>query len=206
MNCAQYYMFAIKLPSPIDKRIRYLANKKKSMPLIGIREGIFANFVVKMNAAYMEQPRINILFVDDEENNLFSFKANFRIKYNVTTALSGDEGLKILDEKPIDIIITDQRMPNMTGVEFLSKAVEKHPDPMRILLTGFADMNAVIDAVNKGKIFHYLSKPWNEQELDETIQRAYKVYQANKEIKMENENLSMSNDQLEFLLRQKLLS
>jgi YesN/AraC family two-component response regulator len=114
--------------------------------------------------------------------------------------------LKILDEKPIDIIITDQRMPNMTGVEFLSKAVEKHPDPMRILLTGFADMNAVIDAVNKGKIFHYLSKPWNEQELDETIQRAYKVYQANKEIKMENENLSMSNDQLEFLLRQKLLS
>ncbi len=154
----------------------------------------------------MEQEKINILFVDDEENNLFSFKANFRIKYNVHTAISGEDGLKILQEKPIDIIITDQRMPNMTGVEFLSKALETHPEPMRILLTGFADMNAVIDAVNKGKIYHYLSKPWNEKELDDTIQRAFKEYQANKEIKKANENLTMSNDQLEFLLRQKLLS
>ena len=154
----------------------------------------------------MEQPKINILFVDDEENNLFSFKANFRIKYNVHTAISGEDGLKILQEKPIDIIITDQRMPNMTGVEFLSKSLETHPEPMRILLTGFADMNAVIDAVNKGKIYHYLSKPWNEKELDDTIQRAFKEYQTNKEIKKANENLTMSNDQLEFLLRQKLLS
>lgn len=149
---------------------------------------------------------ITILFVDDEENNLISFKANFRIKYNVFIANSGDEGLRILEEKPVDIIITDQRMPNMTGVEFLGKVVEKYPDPMRILLTGFADMNAVIDAVNKGKIFHYLTKPWNETELDETIQRAYKVYLENKEIKAMNEKLSVSNDQLEFLLRQKLLS
>lgn len=154
----------------------------------------------------MAKKDITILFVDDEENNLISFKASFRLKYNVLIANSGEEGLKIMQEKPVDIIITDQRMPTMTGVEFLGKVVEKYPDPMRILLTGFADMNAVIDAINKGKIFHYLTKPWDEEELDETIQRAYKIYLENKEVKSMNEKLSVSNDQLEFLLRQKLLS
>ena len=150
--------------------------------------------------------KIVILYVDDEEHNLFSFKATFRMKYQVHTAISGDAAMEILKKKPINIIITDQRMPNMTGVEFLGIALEKHPDPMRILLTGFADMNAVIEAVNKGKIFHYLTKPWNEAELDETIQRAYKLYLENKEMKAMNEKLAVSNDQLEFLLRQKLLS
>jgi len=154
----------------------------------------------------MADKKISILYVDDEENNLFSFKAVFRVKYQVYTAISGDEALKILAEKPIEIIITDQRMPNMTGVEFLEKVIEKFPDPMRLLLTGYADMNAVVDAVNKGKIFHYLSKPWNEEELDMTIKRAYEAYLQKEKLKEENKLLGTSNDQLEFLLRQKLLS
>ena len=154
----------------------------------------------------MADKKISVLYVDDEENNLFSFKAVFRVKYQVFTAISGDEALKILGEKPIEIIITDQRMPNMTGVEFLEKVIEKFPDPMRILLTGYADMNAVVDAVNKGKIFHYLSKPWNEEELDMTINRAYEAYLEKEKLKEQNEQLGTSNDQLEFLLRQKLLS
>src|SRR5258708_38838373 len=102
----------------------------------------------------MVAKKINILYLDDEENNLLSFKATFRIKHNVLTALSGDEALKILATNQVDIIITDQRMPEMTGVEFLEKVLENFPDPMRILLTGYADMSAVVDAVNKGKIFH----------------------------------------------------
>ncbi|GAA4314136.1 hypothetical protein GCM10023149_10180 [Mucilaginibacter gynuensis] len=154
----------------------------------------------------MTEKKITVLYVDDEENNLFSFKATFRIKYNVLTALSGDEALKILAEKPVDIVITDQRMPEMTGVEFLEKVLQQFPDPMRILLTGYADMTAVIDAVNKGKIFHYLAKPWNEAELDETIKSAYAKYLEKAELKDINEKLEVSNDQLEFLLRQKLLS
>ena len=154
----------------------------------------------------MPSEKISILYVDDEENNLFSFKATFRIKYQVFTAISGDEALKILDTKPVQIIITDQRMPEMTGVEFLEKVLEKYPDPMRILLTGYADMGAVVDAVNKGKIFHYLAKPWNEEELDLTINRAYDKYKEKIELKELNEKLEVSNDQLEFLLRQKLLS
>ena len=154
----------------------------------------------------MSADKITILYVDDEENNLFSFKATFRIKYNVLTALSGDGALAILEKTLVHIIVTDQRMPEMTGVEFLEKVLEKYPDPMRILLTGYADMDAVVDAVNKGKIFHYLAKPWDEDELDLTIQSAYAKYLERAQLKETNAKLEVSNDQLEFLLRQKLLS
>ncbi|MFD2144744.1 response regulator [Mucilaginibacter antarcticus] len=154
----------------------------------------------------MADKKITILYVDDEENNLFSFKAAFRIKYQVYTAISGDEALKILAEKAVHIIVTDQRMPGMTGVEFLEKVILAFPDPIRLLLTGYADMAAVVDAINKGKIFHYLTKPWNEEELDITINRAYEAYLEKLKLKEENEKLETSNDQLEFLLRQKLLS
>lgn len=154
----------------------------------------------------MSNNKITILYVDDEMNNLISFKAVFRIKYNVLTAISGEDAIKLLKNNTVDIIITDQRMPNMTGVEFLESILDEHPDPIRILLTGYADMNAVIDAVNKGKIFHYLTKPWNEEELDMTISRAYDVYKSRMEEKEMTQKLSLSNEQLEFLLRQKLLS
>jgi len=150
--------------------------------------------------------KITILYVDDEENNLISFKATFRLKYKVYTAISGTAAIDIIKKTPIDIIITDQRMPEMTGVEFLEEVIKIDPFPMRILLTGYTDMGAVIDAINKGKIFHYLNKPWSEEELDQTIQRAYDVYAERKKIEEANSKLEVSNEQLEFLLRQKLLS
>jgi len=152
------------------------------------------------------ETKISVLYVDDEENNLISFKATFRLKYTVYTALNGDQALQLIQEKPIDIVITDQRMPQMTGVELLEKIIKVNPDPMRILLTGYADMSAVVDAVNKGKIFHYLSKPWSEEELDNTILRAYEIYAERKKITDTFSQLEVTNEQLEFLLRQKLLS
>lgn len=154
----------------------------------------------------MAEGKINILYVDDEQNNLISFKATFRLKYNIHTAISGEKAIKILKNNPIEIIITDQRMPNMTGVEFLQSILDEYPEPIRILLTGYADLNAVIDSVNKGKIFHYLTKPWNEEELDMTIKRAFEVYTLRKEEKVLTEKLGVTNAQLEFLLRQQLLS
>lgn len=155
----------------------------------------------------MSRPdKIVVLYVDDEENNLVSFKAVFRIKYKVLTAISGEEAIKVLKNNEVNIIITDQRMPQMTGVEFLENIIDEFPLPTRILLTGYADMNAVIDAVNKGKIFHYLTKPWNEEELDMTIQKAYEVYREKVDEKEMNSKLTISNEQLEFLVRQKLLS
>ncbi|HVW13305.1 MAG TPA: response regulator [Mucilaginibacter sp.] len=147
----------------------------------------------------MLEKKISVLYVDDEQDNLFSFLATFRIKFRVLTAFSGDEALKLLETKLVHVIISDQRMPHMTGVELFEKVQEKYPDPVRLLLTGYADMNAVIDAVNKGKIFHYLTKPWNEEELTMAIERAYGAWQ-------EKQSLKSSNEQLEFLLRQKLLS
>lgn len=154
--------------------------------------------------------KINILYVDDEENNLFSFKATFRLKYNVFTAISGNDAIAILREHPeIEIIITDQKMPNMTGVEFLETIIPEFPDPMRILLTGYADLTATIDAVNKGKIFHYLNKPWKEEELDATIQSAYEKYIENITTKKRAERTEIAEqlaDQMEFMLRQKLIS
>ena len=154
----------------------------------------------------MADKKTTILYLDDEENNLTSFKATFRMRYNVITALSGDEALKILENRAVELIITDQRMPNMTGIEFLEKVLEKYPDPMRLLLTGYADMTAVIDSVNKGKIFHYLTKPWNEEEVEKTLKRALDAYDEKMKIKEMNEKLAVSNDQLEFMLRQNLIS
>jgi response regulator RpfG family c-di-GMP phosphodiesterase len=154
----------------------------------------------------MANNKISILYVDDELNNLVSFKAVFRIKYNILTAISGEEAINTLKKNTVNIIITDQRMPQMTGVEFLESILEEYPDPVRILLTGYSDMTAVVDAINKGKIFHYLTKPWNEEELDLAINRAFEVYKQKQDEKEMNFKLSLSNEQLEFLLRQKLLS
>ncbi len=155
----------------------------------------------------MANKDISILYLDDEENNLISFRATFRLKYKVHTAIKGSDALDILDKNLIHVIITDQRMPEMSGVEFLEKVIEKGlTDAVRILLTGYTDMEAVVDAVNKGKIFHYLTKPWNEDELSQTIERAYEIYLEKEKIKKLNKKLELSNEQLEFLLRQKLLS
>jgi response regulator RpfG family c-di-GMP phosphodiesterase len=152
--------------------------------------------------------KIGILYVDDEANNLTSFKATFRNSFAVFTALSAEEGRKILEEKEdeIHIIITDQRMPGMTGVEFLASIVEKFPDPIRILLTGYSDIQAVIDAVNKGKIYYYINKPWDEQNLRIILEKAYEVYDLRRENKELTKTLLRVNEQLEFMLRQKLLS
>jgi response regulator RpfG family c-di-GMP phosphodiesterase len=151
--------------------------------------------------------KIKVLYVDDEENNLFSFKAAFRLKYQIFTAISGKDAIEILNENPdVHVILTDQRMPEMTGVDFLQSILPIHPDPVRILLTGYADLQASIDAVNKGKIFHYLSKPWNEEEVDMTIQKALEVYLRNKNEREMKDKLIQTADQMEFLLRQSLLS
>ena len=169
-----------------------------------IRENI-VNF--EQNQMEMEKgEKINILYVDDEENNLFSFKASFRFKYNIFTALNGPDAMDIIAKNEIHIIITDQRMPGMTGVEFLEKVIDLDPSPMRILLTGYTDMTAVVEAINKGKIYHYLNKPWTELEIDQIISKAFQVYLNKKQILEQNSRLEVSNEQLEFLLRQKLLS
>lgn len=150
--------------------------------------------------------KIRVLYVDDEIHNLQSFRATFRREYEIHIAESGQEALGIFRDNDIQIILTDQRMPEMSGIEFLEEAQKINAEPMRILITGYADINAVVDAINKGQVYRYLNKPWQEGELKATIESAYEVYRLRKENKELLEELAKANEQLEFLLRQKLLS
>lgn len=154
----------------------------------------------------MKDNRIRILYIDDEIHNLNAFKASFRRLYTVFTAASAEEAEAVLAKEEIQIIISDQRMPKMTGIEFFESILDKYPEPIRILLTGYADINAVIDAINKGQVYKYFSKPWNEEELRHNIEKAYEVYSLRKENKELTAKLLDVNEKLEFLLRQKLIS
>lgn len=154
----------------------------------------------------IKEEKIRILYVDDEENNLQAFKASFRRDYKIYIAISAQEARDFLQNQEVDIIITDQRMPEETGVDFLASIIPLYPDPIRILLTGYTDIQAVIDAINKGQVYHYLTKPWEEDYLRTVIKNAFEIYALRKENKKLTEDLIKSNDQLEFLLRQNLLS
>lgn len=114
-----------------------------------------------------------VLFVDDEENILSALVRLFRKEdYEVLTAISGIEGLKILESRDISLVISDHRMPGMTGVEFLSRVKEVSPNTIRIMLTGYADLEAAIAAINKGEVYRFISKPWNDEELKLTVRQS----------------------------------
>lgn len=124
----------------------------------------------------MAQNDFRILYVDDEEQNLISFKATFRREYKVFTANSAQEGLSLLEKQPVELIITDQRMPEMTGVQFLGEVRSLLPDTIRMVLTGYSDSDAIVDAINNGRVFRYITKPWDESELRQTIENARELF------------------------------
>ena len=121
-----------------------------------------------------------IMLVDDEQSILNALKRLFRkTGYQILTASSGREGLELLKEtkKPVSLIISDYRMPEMTGAEFLEQAKRIFPDTIRFLLTGYSNMDAIVDAVNKGEIHSYLVKPWNDDDLLLLVQQALQQYE-----------------------------
>ena len=126
-----------------------------------------------------------ILYVDDEIDNLTIFKAAFRKLYHIHTALSAKEALQKMRSQPpeeaFDILITDQRMPEMTGVELLEIAALEFPQTVRMMLTGYSDMEAIIRAINKGRIFRYLTKPWEIDALRLTIDEAFLMAQQQRQ-------------------------
>lgn len=139
---------------------------------------------------------IKILYLDDEEHNLESFKASFRRQYEIYTAISGIEAKNILNHTDVHIIISDQRMPEMTGVDFFKSIKNSHPDPVRVLLTGYTDIDALAEAVNEGHIYRYLTKPWNELELNNCIINAYNSYRSRVSLKEKVAELQKTNDEL----------
>ena len=142
----------------------------------------------------------NVLYVDDEENNLNSFRAALRRNYNIYTALSGEEGMDILSKNDIHVVVTDQRMPTMTGVQFLQH-IPPEKDNIRIILTGFSDIESIIDAINTGMVYRYITKPWDKDELKITIDNAIETIMLRRNNKHLIEELKEYNEQLEEKVR-----
>jgi len=142
----------------------------------------------------------NILYVDDEVNNLNSFRAALRRYYNVYTAESGAEGIEILAKNDIHVVVTDQRMPNMTGVQFLQH-IPGDQDNIRIILTGFSDIESIIEAINTGKVYRYITKPWDKDELKITIDNAVETVMLRRNNKLLIQKLQLNNEQLEEKVR-----
>lgn len=145
---------------------------------------------------HLPESKIRVLYIDDETNNLLAFQASFRRHYEIYTAETATEGMDILNNKDIHVILADQRMPKTTGVEFFNIVRKAHPHPVRILLTGYTDLESLIDAINKGEIFRYVKKPWDEMELMTSIQNAYEMYQTRRQLKTKVEELQKTNDEL----------
>jgi DNA-binding NtrC family response regulator len=126
-----------------------------------------------------QQPtKPTLLLVDDEPEILFSLKGLLRREFELYTAESGREALEILQQHPIQVIMTDQRMPEMTGVELMGQVKTEYPDAIRIIFTGYADIKAVVDAINNGGLFRYITKPWDPDELLDVLHAAVDEYGA----------------------------
>jgi two-component system sensor histidine kinase/response regulator len=142
--------------------------------------------------------KIKILYVDDENVNLVGFKASFRMDYHVLTANNTTEAAELLSKNPdIRIIFCDQRMPDKTGVEFFTEIRSTYPHPIRILLTAYTDIEALIEAINLSSIYRYVKKPWDEIDIISSIEEANKFYLANSIISIKNEELQKAYDELD---------
>lgn len=148
----------------------------------------------------MDATKPTLLCLDDENDNLEALERIFRKKYNVLKAISAEKAFEILDNRPdIAAIISDQRMPIITGVEFLEKSILTHPDTSRILLTGYTDIESVIAAVNKGQIFRYITKPWDSVDLINTVDQASEKYLLKLTLKEKNRELETALSELKNL-------
>lgn len=148
--------------------------------------------------------KTKILYVDDEPINITNFTLSFQDDFEILSATSGSEALEIFRSQRPAVIITDQRMPGMTGVELLAKIYAEDPDPLRIILTAYSDFDEIKGAINEGHIYQFCQKPWNIDELRLTIMRAVEIFRLNSQNKLllreladNNKMLNISNIQLE---------
>jgi FixJ family two-component response regulator len=161
----------------------------------------------------MDDYKHTILCVDDEEGILHSLKRLLRKEdYRVLTASSGAEGLKILEENDVHLVISDQRMPQMSGTEFFAAVKEQHPHTIRVILSGYTDVDSITESINKGHIYKFFLKPWNDQSLKLEIKQAldqYDLIQANRSLNEkvleQNEALKKTNENLETLVKERTM-
>lgn len=145
----------------------------------------------------IQKNKIKILYLDDDIENLSSFKANFRKDFDIHTVSNPRDALAFLDDNLVHIVLSDQRMPDFSGVEFFELLLLKYPDPVRILVTGYADIDAIIAAINNGDVFKYIKKPWDRKEILIEIQNAYEYYKAKLDGKITLRKLNNKKQELE---------
>ena len=138
-----------------------------------------------------------LLVVDDEPDLVQSVKDLLRFDFRVLGATRASEGLKLMKAEKVHIVMTDQRMPEMTGVEFLKTLRENFPDTVRLLFTAYADLDAVTDAINQGNVYRYIAKPWEEHELKAVLKQAVEYHDLNAERKRLLQEVQEKNKQLE---------
>jgi signal transduction histidine kinase len=157
----------------------------------------------------------SVLVVDDEPDLVHSVQDLLRLDYRVLGATRATEGLRIVEREPVHVVMTDQCMPEMTGVEFLRILREKHPDIIRLLFTAYADIKAVIDAINQGNVYRYITKPWEPRDLLAVLRQAVEHYdllterqrlldelqEKNRQLESANEELRQANDLKKAFIR-----
>jgi diguanylate cyclase (GGDEF)-like protein len=159
----------------------------------------------------MQRPQRRLLLVDDEQNIVSALKRLLRPdQYQIYTANSGQQGLDVLAQHAVDVIVSDQRMPGMLGADFLRKARQLYPDTIRIMLSGYTELQSVTDAVNEGAIYKFLTKPWEDELLRGHIAEAFRLKEIadenlrlNLEVRTANQELALANRRMEQLLQEK---
>nr|WP_319393587.1 response regulator [uncultured Desulfobacter sp.] len=156
-------------------------------------------------------PKHTILCVDDERQILSALKRLLRKEnFNLLTATSGDEGLNIMASRDIHLVISDHRMPQMSGISFLAKVRETYPDTIRILLTGYTEVDSIKASINEGHVYKFLLKPWNDDDLKQEIKKAlerYDLLESNHTLHLmvaeKNKELEQINKDLETIIKQR---
>ncbi|MDE2429237.1 MAG: EAL domain-containing protein [Burkholderiales bacterium] len=195
--CDQIQGFFFSKPLPPEKTLAFLKEGNQ----------------LERHLLRMETPERTLLLVDDEPNILAALKRLLRRDgYQILLANSGQEGLDMLEKHPVDVIISDQRMPGMTGVEFLRNAKKRYPSTVRIILSGYTELQYITDAINEGAIYKFLTKPWDDELIRANIQEAFHYKEMedenrrlNLQIQTTNQELATANRQLADLLKQKQL-
>jgi len=143
-----------------------------------------------------------IMIVDDEPANVRALQRVFSSEYDVVTAESGAEALELLQKEDVAVLITDQRMPEMTGIELLKRSVSLRPRMVRIILTGYSDIEALVEAINSGQVYKYVTKPWSNEDLKLLVRRALEHYENSRryyELELDNQRLLQRLRQIQQL-------
>jgi diguanylate cyclase (GGDEF)-like protein/PAS domain S-box-containing protein len=180
------------------------------LPAEAMGELLAAGAALPKRVLRLHKRQRTLLLVDDEPNILAALKRQMRgTDCRILTAPGGQQGLELLESEPVDVIVSDQRMPGMTGVEFLRIVKNSHPDTVRMVLSGFTELQSVTDAVNEGAIYKFLTKPWDDTQLRAHIEEAFRnkeMVDENRRLGLElrtaNLGLASANRQLEDVLEQ----